>query len=168
MSNILHSLDAQALAAIAALGALLTALVNYGQGRIAARTHTAQLYLEFSARYNAPEIVAALIALADWRKKQGAEFAKIFHEQFLANDGEAVQINLHRRTLNRYFLDVAQAYRAGVLNRRFARLAADHPGAAVFRHVVVPMNMLQYRENNSATLRTLMRVVPRFGEGEVF
>ena len=166
--DIPHYFDAQTLAAIAAVGALLTALVNYGQGRIAARMHTAQLYLEFSARYNAPEIAAALTALADWRKKQGDNFAQVFHAKFLEQDAEAVQINFHRRTLNRYFLDVAQAYRARVLNKRFARLAADHPGAAIWRQVVVPMNMLQYQETDSATLRTLMRVVPHFGERSVF
>jgi len=173
LKNIQQMLDGQAwaslFAAVAAVAALITALVNYGQSKIAARANTAQLYIEFSRRYNAPEIAESLMALADWKKRYGAEFAAEFHHRFLAQEPEALKLNLHRRTLNRYFLDAARAYKAGVLNKTFARLAIDHPGAAVFRQIVVPLNQAQYQDGSAeATLRVLIKLLPKFGEGEVF
>lgn len=171
MTDVLHYLNqigGQGLAAVAALGALLTALVNYHQGRIAARAHKAQIYLEFSARYNAPEIAVALQALVDWKRKHGDAFADIFHTKFQTQDPEAVQINFHRRTANAYFIDVANAYRAGVVSRPFAKLAIDHPGASVWRYIADPMSIALYEMQTSDWLPILLRIDRHFGERGLF
>jgi hypothetical protein len=163
-----HFWNAQTLAVIATLGALLTALVNWRQGRIAARAHKAQLYLEFSARYNAPEIAAALQALVDWKRKYGEAFAETFRAKFEARDPEAIQINFHRRTANAYFIDVATAYRAGVVSRYFARLAIDHPGASVWRYIADPMSIALYENSKSDWLPVLLKIDRHFGERGLF
>jgi len=171
MPDILHYLNqinGQVLAALAAFGALLTALVNYHQGRTASRAHKAQIYLEFSARYNAPEIAIALQALVDWRRQHGEAFAEIFRVQFQAQDAAAVQINFHRRTANAYFVDVATAYRAGVVNRAFARLAIDHPGASVWRYIADPMSIALYENKTSDWLPTLLAIDRHFGARGLF
>ena len=168
MQTLSQYLNTQTLAVVAALGALLTALVNYHQGRIAARAHKAQIYLEFSARYNAPEIAVALQALVDWRRKYGDAFAAVFHTKFQAQDAEAVQVNFHRRTANAYFIDVANAYRAGVVSRPFARLAIDHPGASVWRYIADPMSIALYENAKSDWLPTLLKIDRHFGARGLF
>ncbi len=160
--------NAQTLAVIATIGALLTALVNYSQGKIAARAHKAQLYLEFSARYNKPEIAVALQALVDWKRKHGEAFAQIFAAKFQAQDAEAVEINFHRRTANAYFVDVATAYRAGVVSRCFAKLAIDHPGGSVWRYVADPMSIALYENKKSDWLPVLLEIDRHFGERGLF
>jgi len=164
----LHQIDGQVLAVVATLGALATALVSYLQGRIAARAHKAQIYLEFSARYNAPEIAVALQALVDWRRQHGEAFAQVFHSKFQAQDPEAVQINFHRRRANAYFIDVANAYRAGVVSRPFAKLAIDHPGASVWRFIADPMSIALYEMKKSDWLPILLRIDRHFGERGIF
>ena len=164
----LHAIDGQLLAVMATFGALLTALVNYHQGRTAARAHKAQIYLEFSARYNAPEIAVALQALVDWRRQHGEAFAQVFHDQFQTQAPAAVTINFHRRTANAYFLDVANAYRAGVVSRPFAKLAIDHPGASVWRYIAAPMSMALYENETSDWLPILLRIDRHFGERGLF
>ena len=156
----LHQIDGQVLAVAATLGALATALVSYLQGRIAARAHKAQIYLEFSARYNAPEIAVALQALVDWRRQHGEAFAQVFHSKFQAQDPEAVQINFHRRRAN--------AYRAGVVSRSFAKLAIDHPGASVWRFIADPMSIALYEMKKSDWLPILLRIDRHFGERGLF
>lgn len=169
MPDFLHVLDGQtwtALAAgIAALAALLAATVAMAHSRSAAR---AQLYVEFTRRYNTPEIAGALDALADWRRRNGDSFAAVYHKKLLAKEPDAVRIDYHRQALDRYFHDVARAYQAGVLDRRFARLAADHPGATVWRQVVVPMNVVRHADAKADRhVRILRRVKRRIGEGEL-
>ncbi|MDR3525954.1 MAG: hypothetical protein P4L57_01655 [Rhizomicrobium sp.] len=168
MPDLSQFLTAQTLAVVATLGALLTALVNYHQGRIAARAHKAQIYLEFSARYNAPEIAVALQALVDWRRQHGDAFAEIFRVQFQAQDPAAVQINFHRRTVNAYFIDVATAYRAGVVSRAFAKLAIDHPGASVWRYIADPMSIALYENSESDWLPLLLKIDRHFGARGLF
>ena len=166
--HFLHQIDAQLVALVATLAALLTALVTYHQGRTAARAHKAQIYLEFSARYNAPEIAVALQALVDWRRQHGEAFAQIFHDRFQTQDPEAVMVNFHRRTANAYFIDVANAYRAGVVSRPFAKLAIDHPGASVWRYIADPMSIALYEMPTSDWLPILLRIDRHFGERGLF
>lgn len=169
MPDLVRFLDGQswtALAAwVAAFAALLAAWVAIAHSRSAARAH---LYVEFTRRYNTPEIAGAMEALSDWRRRNGDSFAAVYHKKLLAKEPDAVRIDYHRQNLDRYFHDVARAYQAGVLGKRFARLAADHPGAAVWRQIVVPMNVVRHADAKADRhVRILRRVKRRIGEHEI-
>jgi len=154
--------------AISSLAALAAVLVSLRQSRIAIAVARAGLYLEFSNRYNASEIHDAIIFLLDWRRRFGDGFAQEFKNRFHAREKDALEANIHRRNLNRYYLDVSKAYMAGVLDKRFARLAASHPGARVWVQCCVPMGAALYGRPPSNHLETLEHVVPGFGREELF
>ena len=124
--------------------------------------------MEFSSRYNTPEVNEAIIELARWYNEKGTDFAPIFKAQFLGRDPNALAINQHRRVLNRYYVDIAKAYRIGVLDRRFAIMAADHPGARIWKQVVCPMTIALHGHEMAASLVTLSALMPKFGDGAIY
>ncbi len=169
MFALVHGLDAQTwtalAAAVSAIAALSAFLVSLAHNRSAARV---QLYVEFTRRYNTPEIAGAVEALSEWRRKNGDSFAAVYHKKLMAKEPDAVRLEFHRQALDRYFLDVARAYQAGVLGKKFTRLAADHPGAAVWRQVVVPMNVVRHEDAKADRyVRVLRRVKRRIGDGKI-
>jgi hypothetical protein len=155
-------------AAISAIGAFAAAAAAAWQVRAAIQTNQAQLYLEFSNRYNAKEINDAIIALIDWQKSTGSDFAEVFKTRFLARSPDALQVNIHRRNLNRYFLDAAKAHETKLLNPRLAGLVADQPGATIWVQICEPMTCALFGVPRSKHMRTLQGLVPSFGLGVIF
>jgi hypothetical protein len=167
MFSVLNDL-APFFAAVSAIGAFAAAAAAAWQVRAAILTNQAQWYLEFSNRYNAKEINEAILALIEWQKSVGPDFAEVFKARFLARAADALQVNIHRRNLNRYFLDVAKAHGTGLLSARLAGLAADHPGANIWVQICEPMTSAMYGVPKSKHLRTLQKIVPSFGTGAIF
>ncbi len=149
-------------AALAAVAAMITAWLAYRQAKAAHSANRAHVFLDFSNRYNDPEITRATSTLIRWRRNAGKKFDELWFSAFTNGEPEAVELNNARRNLNRYFDDIARAHQAGILDKTLARVVASHFGLLVYYDIAVPMSRRMLGVRYDDLSHVLREIVPDF------
>ena len=149
-------------AALAALASFVATLLAYAQVNEQGKANLASVFLEFSGRYDDPNMTEAVRKLIHWRNQEGGEFANVWFRNFLADDARAHDLNFARRAVNRYFDDVVRARQAGLLSRKLARSVANHFGLLVYYDVVLPMNHAMFGPKYADLSAALRRIAPDY------
>ena len=145
-------------AAMAALAAMAAAIASFMQISMSAKANKALVFLEFSDRYDKTKVTEAIRVLLDWKKKTGETFVGEWTAEFLERTPRAIEVNIARRSLNRYFDDIVRAYEVGLLDKRLANALADRFGLLSYYDIVVPMNLALMGDkilDRSLTLRKI-------------
>lgn len=158
-------IDWLATTVIAVTGAV-TALGSVLAVRGSARTSKAQFFIELTDRYNSKKMGDALFGLTQFYLKHPDDFAQLFASTFNRRDAQSVQIDEYRRTVNRYFTNIAQMYEAGLIDRRFARMVTNFYGLNTYYRLVVPMNEAKYGPDHHIP-SVLRRIRKRYRKGEI-
>lgn len=129
-----------AFTALAALAGVFAAAGALRQVRRVKDGTAAQVFLDFSDRYNSEEMAQAMRDLVAWYREQGPEFAENWNRLYEAGDERAKELNKARRRVSRYFDDVGRLYAVGLLSKRLARSLLSNYGIQVFYDICEPMS----------------------------
>jgi len=154
-------------ALLTAAGGLITAIASLVSVRNNRVMIEASLWPDFNRRYKTDEMSQAIKALTNWYYDHPADFVDFWLEKLRVGDTEARQLDLHRRTLSMFFVDIASLYRDRIISKRFARFVANQAGLNVFYEVVVPMNMAQRPARTREAVRHLKKLLKQV-EGGMF
>ncbi len=154
-------------ALLTAVGGLVTAVTSLISVRNNRVMIEASLWPDFNRRYKTDEMSQAIKALTNWYYDHPADFVDLWLEKLRTGDAEARQLDLHRRTLSMFFIDIASLYRDRIISKRFARFVANQAGLNVFYEVVVPMNMAQRPARTIEAVRQLKKLLKQV-EGGMF
>ncbi len=154
-------------ALLTAIGGLVTAMTSLVSVRNNRVMIEAQLWPDFNRRYKTDDMSQAIKALTNWYYDHPADFVELWLEKLRQGDAEGKQLDLHRRTLSMFFIDIASLYKDRIISKRFARFVANQAGLNVFYEVVVPMNMSQRPARTREAVRYLKKLLKQV-EGGMF
>ncbi len=147
---------------IAAIAAAAAALFTFMQARSARAALQTQLFLSFSSRYSDPRMGEALMLLINWYKADPENFAEVWFEGFLRQDGEALRLEQARRMVSIFFVDVARLYESRQINRKIAYHLLAYSGLDVYYNVCHPMWKKLHAERYGDYAELLKRIRPAF------
>lgn len=154
-------------AALSAIAAAAAAIFTYMQVRGNQLTMKSQLFLAFSEKYSSPEINEAIITLIDWYKEHPNDFAEIWYTQYRARNERALEIEKSRRTLNRYFVDVARLYNAKMINKEFAKMLVSQFGLSVYLKICLPMWDKLYQNKFPSYAKIIDSIRGSYGDEDI-
>lgn len=154
-------------AAAAALAAISSFAFSLAAQLSAAKNSDASFYLQFTDRYNTPEMHAAMILLTHYFMDYGTDLPKYFIEEFSRRTQTGSELDLARRTLNRYFVNIAEMNEKGLITHKVASMLCNFQGLNIFYRVVIPMNEIKYGKTKEATAlyARLKRIRGQFRDG---
>ncbi len=147
--------------------AIATTVGVFSQARAAHKTNAADLFISFSARYNSPEMAAALRALAALYRESPNDFASKWINAKRSGDAEALKLNDYRRLVSRLYFDVARLYHAKLISTSFARELLRNNGLNVFYKVCEPMNDEDHPQRIKLYSRILVGLQKKYGSGQI-
>ena len=128
------------------------------------RMSRAQFFIDFTDRYNAPEMHRALVNLQVMQREYGDGFYAMFATEFYKRSELGGAIDADRRVVNRYFANIAELRLNGLITRSTARMLVNYRGLNVFYDIVVPLNRAKYgtEPHYEHVLATLKRLRKRY------
>ncbi len=170
LSKAVHSLDSAdwVTAIIASISLVLSSAAFFVRRREEVVTQRAQFYLQFTDRYNTPEMHDALVKLMSHYIAHRADFASIFAEEFRSRTDLGIGLDAARRLVNRYFVNIHDMYTNGLIDKQLASMLCNFQGLNIFYQVVVPMNEAKYGRlpNNQATFERLKQLRSQYADGK--
>lgn len=150
--------------AVVGLVTAITSLVGVRNNRVMIE---ASLWPDFNRRYKTDEMSLAVKSLTNWYFDHPTDFVALWLDQLGDGSAEAKQLDLHRRTVSMFFVDIASLYRDRIISKRFAKFIANQAGLNVFYQVVVPMNMAQRPARTKEAVKYLKKLLKQV-EGGMF
>ena len=153
-STLLGVLVSVAIAGGAGIWAVITSVLA---ARTAVRTRRAQFYMEFTDRYNSAGMHLSMQGLMALHRSRPDDFARHYIREFHARSPEGMQLDIFRRSINRYYVNIADMAANGLLDRKMASMLTNFQGLNIYYQVVMPMNRAKYANNekNEQVFRTL-------------
>ena len=151
---------------LATIAALISAWVAIVAVSGESRTKKAEFFLDLTDRYNTAQMGDAMYDLVDWMLNTPEAFAEQYKEKFKEADPVSIKMDEARRTVNRYFLNVAQLYEAGLIDHKFARMVTNFYGLNVYYQIVVPMNNAKYGADEHYP-DILRKIRTQYANGEI-
>lgn len=139
---------AEALALFSAIAAAFGTLSGFAFSLISqsarSRLSRAQFFIDFTDRYNRPEMHKALVNLQVLKGKYGEGLFPLFADEFARRSELGAAIDADRRIVNRYFANIAEMHMNGLINASTAKMLLNYRGLNVFYDIVVPLNRAKY------------------------
>lgn len=128
------------------------------------RMSRAQFFIDFTDRYNTPEMHHALVNLQVLRRDHGDSLYPMFATEFARQSELGSAIDSDRRIVNRYFANIAEMSMNGLITRSTARMLLNYRGLNIFYDIVVPLNRAKYgtEPHYELVLATLKRLRKRY------
>lgn len=127
-------------AVVSAIFAASAALTSLYAGHWARRQSEIEVYFYLRDRYLTPEMENAFRTLWSWHDAHGDSSAKDWMALRSKDYDKYQELSRARRTVSRYFIDIARLYSQGQISRRLARMLTAVNGLNCFLTVAVPMN----------------------------
>jgi hypothetical protein len=78
----------------------------------------------------------------------------------------SLKLDEARRSVNRYFVNIAQLYEAGLIDHKLARMAINFYGLNVYYQIVVPLNNIKYGAYDRYP-SLLRKIRTQYGDGRI-
>ncbi len=154
-------------AVVASLGLIWAVVSSARSASSATLLRRAQFYMEFTDRYNTQDMHSAMQTLISYYDSRPDDFAQHYADEFGKRSEEGIQLDKHRRTLNRYYVNIADMTDNNLLDRKMAMMLTNFQGLNIYYLIVAPMNRAKYANNekNEQVFRTLKGIRKVFNDG---
>jgi hypothetical protein len=131
------------------------------------KADTARFFIDFSDRYNSPEVYKAMHTLRKFAEKFGDDFPNVYAKYYQSKNDEYLEIDSARRVINRYFTNVAEMRFNGLISKSLAKMLLAHHGLNLYYAIVVPMNLIKYGDipENRRIVSGLREISKSYGNG---
>ena len=145
---------------ITVLSAVVAVFLSYRQIQKSQNAIESSVFLSFSDRYNSEEMAKSLRRLRDfYRKNQtDAYFATKWNRNYIEKEPDAIELNLHRRKVTRYFMDVGRLYSSRLISKNLAKLILTTESSEIFLNICEPMNDARH-SNRPKIVSNLVRAI---------
>ena len=168
MSSLPHMGSAEFIALFSAIAAAFGTVSGFAFSLISQsarnRMSRAQFFIDFTDRYNTPEMHRALVNLQVLKREHGEGLYPMFATEFARQSELGSSIDADRRIVNRYFANIAEMRLNGLITRNTSRILLNYRVLNVFYDIVVPLNRAKYgtEPHYEIVLATLKRLRKRY------
>ncbi|MDC7675159.1 hypothetical protein [Asticcacaulis machinosus] len=163
-SAVLWAFVSAGAAVLAGITGIIVPIVTHNQ---TTKANKAGFYLEFTQRYNTPEMHDALLKLTLLHTELGASLPERFTSEFARGTELGRELDRARREVNRYFVNIAEMHTNGLIDRKLASMLCNFQGLNIFYTVVIPMNDAKYGKltHTQRLYSKLRRIRPQYEDG---
>jgi hypothetical protein len=132
-------------------------------------TYRANLFMDFSHRYNSEDMYLALKLLTDYYKRNRKDFLARWMTDRMNGDPEVEALGFALRTVGRYYLDVARLYDNKLVSGELARAMCGQRGINVFYKIWLPMSKVSKPEfvSEDRCIAVLKKIRKSYDDGEI-
>jgi hypothetical protein len=152
-------------AATSAFFAAAAALAALYAGHWTRRQSEIEVYFYLRDRYLSPEMENAMRLLWSWHDVHGHAVAEAWLALKSTNAEKYQELSRARRTVSRYFIDIARLYRYGQISRQLARMLTAVNGINCFLTIAVPMNEKHGTHFSRQYIRTIKTIREKYESG---
>ena len=121
---------------------VVAAVLSYKTLQFTQKAEEGQLYIKMMERYSSEDMLNSLQKLGKFwseHKNNLDEGLKNWRIALMANDGEAIKIDIARHRIKYYYRDLMQLYQAGYFSRDLTKRILNPGGRHLFKNLILPM-----------------------------
>ncbi len=151
-------MEAWIISIIGATGAVCAAIAAWRSAKATRKTVLAQIVMQITSAYSAPDMGESVKRLHDWRNKHPQDFAQLFEKGMREPNNITDQLNEDRRRVSHYFHQIKSLLDCGVVDEDFVKKLVQPDQVDTLLDVVEPLEKAKDPNYDHSTFDSFRKI----------